>query len=211
MKNNLIFTIGHSTHRIEHFVDLLNKYSINCIVDVRSVAASGFNPQFNKEPLSKYLNKSKITYLHFADEFGARKNLPELLDEEGRVDFEKVRHGENFLLGVERLKSGITKGYTIALMCSEADPFDCHRFSLISVFLERECIEVRHILREGTIMTSSELEKKLLKRYDEKIKSSKAPIFDVDVSLNFKLAMAYRLRNKEVAYSPYRTEQVEQL
>lgn len=59
--------------------------------------------------------------MHFAEEFGARYGDPNLLDDEGKVDFEKVRKSWNFQNGVERLWQGINKGFTIALMCSESD------------------------------------------------------------------------------------------
>jgi hypothetical protein len=43
----------------------------------------------------------------------------------------------------------------------------------------------------------------LLKKYDKKI--PKTDIFE-NVSLNEQLKVAYRLRNKEIAYSPYANE-----
>ena len=78
-------------HQIDFFHELLKAYSINCLIDVRSVAASFYNPQYNKEPLSNFLKANGINYLHFAEEFGARHTDPDLLDEDGNVDFEKVR------------------------------------------------------------------------------------------------------------------------
>jgi hypothetical protein len=53
--------------------------------------------------------------MHLQEEFGARHSDPDLLDEKGKVDFAKVRKTWNFKNGVERLQSGIDKGYTIAL------------------------------------------------------------------------------------------------
>src|SRR5881227_321241 len=131
----VIYTIGHSSHQIDYFLELLKIFSINCVIDVRSIAASSYNPQFNKEPLSNFLKNNQIAYLHFAEEFGARHTDPDLLDEEGKVDFEKVRMAWLFKSGVERLWKGVEKGFIIALMCSEAEPFDCHRFSMISIAL----------------------------------------------------------------------------
>ena len=91
MKKQTIYTVGHSNHLPEYFLELLKEHSINMLIDVRSVAASSYNPQFNKELLSNYLKKNGIKYMHFAKEFGARHSEPELLDEDGKVDFEKVR------------------------------------------------------------------------------------------------------------------------
>ena len=80
----IIYTVGHSTHQLDYFLELLTEYSVNCVVDVRSVAASSYNPQYNKEPLSNFLKNNQIRYLHFAEEFGARHSDPDLLDNDGR-------------------------------------------------------------------------------------------------------------------------------
>jgi uncharacterized protein (DUF488 family) len=199
----VIYTVGHSTHQLEYFLELLQEYSVNCIVDVRSVAASSYNPQYNKEPLSNFLKNNRITYLHFSEEFGARHNDPDLLDEEGKVDFEKVRKSWNFKRGVERLWQGINKNFAIALMCSESDPLDCHRFSMVSIALEKDGFAVKHILKDKTLKSNADLELQLLKKYDKKI--PKTDIFE-NVTKNEQLKVAYRLRNKEIAYSPYAKE-----
>lgn len=196
--NNLVYTIGHSNHPIDYFNELLEAHGINCVIDVRSVPASDYNPQFNKESLSNYLKYSNITYLHFGDEFGARHTEKDLLDDSGKVDFDKVRKSDKFLAGIERLKGGLSKGFTVALMCSEAEPFDCHRFSLISYYLVRNGFIVRHILKDSTLIENSELEMRLLKKYDKKI--PKPTLFDpIILSETEQLNIAYRFRNMEVA------------
>jgi uncharacterized protein (DUF488 family) len=200
----IIYTVGHSTHKPEYFLELLQEYSVNCVVDVRSVAASGFNPQYNKEPFSNFLKNNRIAYFHFAEEFGARHNDPDLLDEEGKVDFEKVRKSWNFKRGVEQLWQEVDKGLTIALMCSESEPLDCHRFSMVSIALEKAGFKVMHILKDKTLENNAELEAELLRKYDKKI--PKADMFEPNVTLDDQLKVAYRLRNKEIAYSPYAKE-----
>jgi hypothetical protein len=204
MDKPTIYTIGHSTHQLDYFLELLKTYSVSCIIDVRSIAASSYNPQYNQEPLSNFLKNNKVAYLHFAEEFGARHRDPDLLDEDGKVDFEKVRKSWNFKRGVERLWQGIEKHFTIALMCSESDPLDCHRFSMISLALEKDGFEVKHILKDKTIKSNSDLEKELLKKYDKKI--PKPDIFTPNVSVGEQLRVAYELRNKDIAYSPYAKE-----
>ena len=201
MDRPVIYTVGHSTHSIEVFLDLLKTYSINCLIDVRSVAASSYNPQYNKEPLSNFLKANDIIYLHFSEEFGARHSDPDLLDDEGKVDFELVRKSYSFKKGVERLWQGLDKGYTIALMCSESEPFDCHRFSMVSIALEKDGFAVKHILKNKTLKTNSDLENQLLKKYEKKI--PQPDMFNPAISLDDQLKAAYRLRNKEIAFSPY--------
>lgn len=201
MDRPVIYTVGHSTHPIEFFLKLLQAYSVNCLIDVRSVAASSYNPQYNKEPLSNFLKANGITYMHFAGEFGARHTDPDLLDDEGKVNFELVRKSWHFKNGVDRLWQEVDKGFTIALMCSESEPFDCHRFSMISIALEKDSFEVKHILKDKTTKTNAQIENQLLKKYEKKI--PQPDMFQPDITLDDQLKAAYRLRNKEIAYSPY--------
>lgn len=200
MKKPVIYTIGHSTHPQAYFLELLNEYSINCLVDVRSIAASSYNPQYNKESLSDFLKANGITYLHFAEEFGARQSDPKVLDHEGRVDFIKVQKSVHFKRGVERLWQGIEKQFTITLMCSESNPMDCHRFSMISTALEKYGFQIRHILKDKTVKTTADLEHELLKKYTKRI--PKPDIFSPAVSVNEQLKVAYRLQNEEIGFLP---------
>lgn len=201
MDKPVIYTVGHSTHQLDYFLSLLNEYNVNCLIDVRSVAASSYNPQYNQEPLKNYLKNHGITYLHFPEEFGARFTDPDLLDDEGRVDFERIRKTFAFKNGMERLWQGVEKGFVIALMCSESEPLDCHRFSMVSVGLIKDGFEVKHILKDKTLKEHKELENVLLKKYDKKL--PKPDMFNPNVSIDDQLKEAYRLKNKEIGFSPY--------
>ncbi|HEX8059938.1 MAG TPA: DUF488 domain-containing protein [Cyclobacteriaceae bacterium] len=192
-----LHTVGHSTHEINYFIGLLTAYNINCVVDVRTLAASKFNPQYNKSALSASLRDSKITYMHMADEFGARHTDPALLTN-GRVDFDKVRRSESFKRGVERIRHGTNKGFRIALMCAEADPLVCHRFSLISVALKDE-FEIVHILKDKSSITQLDLEGEMLKKFKKKLLTS--DLFQSAHTYDERLKAAYRLQNDEIGYS----------
>ncbi len=198
MEKPAIYTVGHSTHPIEYFVQLLKHFQVNCIVDVRSLAASRFNPQYNKKALADSLGRVGITYLHFGEEFGARQTDPALLDAEGRVDFEKMRQSQKFKAGIQRLKEGVQQRFTIALMCSEADPLQCHRFAMISLALND--FEVKHIMKDMSFTGQHELEGQLLKMYAKSLKQLN--IFDDDSSDPENLSIAFQMLNKEVAYTP---------
>ena len=199
VKNNkyTIYTVGHSNYCINYFIELIKTFSITCIVDVRSIPASSYNPQFNKINLKKSLMHYNILYLYLGEEFGARYTNKELLDDFGKVDFDKVRNTQKFISGVQRLKAGLDKGHNISLMCSESDPFDCHRFSLISYYLVRNGFIVKHILKDKTIISNLELEDKLLKKYRKQIPTTN--LFEV-FSIKQQIKLAYKLRNKDVAF-----------
>ena len=159
--NKTIYTIGHSNHEIDYFLELLQSQKINCVVDVRSIPASKYNPQFNQKPLGAFLKKNEIIYMHFGDEFGARQEDEKLLDENGCVNFIWFQKTRAFQEGIERIDIGLEKGFKIALMCSEGNPLECHRFSMISVYLESIDIEVQHILKNKTLLSNLALEAQL--------------------------------------------------
>jgi len=194
-----VFTIGHSNHSIELLLNLLQKHNINCLIDVRSVPASSYNPQFNKDYLKGFLLQNNIQYMHFGDEFGARHNDENYLDDEGIVDFDKFRESYLFQNGIERLEQGLEKGFSIVLMCSEGDPLECHRFSMISVYLEKINIAVNHIMKDGSIKLNNILEKELLKKYSKKLPVP--DLFNPEIDKNTQLVDAYRFHNKDIGWN----------
>ena len=198
MTKPIIYTIGHSTHPINYFLELLKHYQVNCVVDVRSMPASRFNPQFNKKSLAFSLKAHGIEYLHFGEAFGARQADPRLLDDEGRVDFEKIRNTEKFKDAIGRVWTGARAGYSIALMCSEAEPLSCHRFVMISPALKD--FTVRHILKDKSFLNQEDLEEQLLIKFSKALSQTK--VFESDAGKSQKLEAAYKMMNKIAGYLP---------
>lgn len=192
----ICYTIGHSTHTFEKLLNLLNMYKINCIVDVRSSPYSKFAHWFNKENLFFFLKKAGISYFHFKNQFGARKNREDLLTN-GRVDFQKVRKTPEFQSGINRIITGLEKGRTICLLCSEKEPLDCHRFILIAYFLEKKEIKVLHILEDGSLKTNTDLEEALIKKF--KIEYNQYNLFSPVKTRDEAVEEAYLRQNKEIA------------
>jgi len=193
-----LYTIGHSTYEIEDFISLLKNNSINTIVDVRSIPYSKFASQYNRETLKYFLKKNKIYYIFMGDLLGARYEDKSLLFNDGKVNFKKVQEIKSFQDGIARLDKGITKGYNISLMCSEKEAFDCHRFGLISKFLTKNSIDVNHIYPDK-VVSQKVLEQELLKKYNKKL--PKADLFNLDITKNLQIQLAYELRNKDIAYN----------
>lgn len=198
-----LYSIGHSNQSLEDFLGLLRMYGINCVVDVRSVPASKYSPQFNQENLKWFLKSHGVHYLFFGEEFGARRF--DCIDEEnGQVDFERAIATPNFKQGVARLTNGLEKGFRIALMCSEADPLECHRFSLVSRYFYDQGLDVQHIMKDGKLASHDILEKEMIEGY---LHSRKHHLPEVDLLFGTytkeeQRIDAYRLKNKEIGYKP---------
>lgn len=196
----IVYTVGHSNHTIPVFLTLLETVAITCVVDVRSTPFSRYNPQYNREVLQATLRDRGVAYLHFGREFGARHTRPELLDPQtGRVDFEKVQQTTPFQQGVRRLREGVSKGFRIALLCAEADPFFCHRFGMISGYLAQNGWQVRHILKDRSVIDNVVLEQWLLSTYAAALQPD---LFGPPPEPAAQLAPAYRLHNREIGYQP---------
>jgi uncharacterized protein (DUF488 family) len=127
---NIIFTIGHSTRTIDEFINLLNAYGINLLVDVRTIPKSRHNPQFCKEPLAQALRNSNIGYKHMKGLGGLRhanKDSPNMAwrnsSFRGYADYMQTK---GFLHSLKDLIE-LSKKKKVAIMCAEAVPWRCHR------------------------------------------------------------------------------------
>lgn len=181
-------------------MELLKKHDVNCIVDVRSVPASKYTPQFNMEPLRWFLKSHDIQYLYFGEEFGARRT--DCLDANEQVNFEMAVETSNFKRGVERLMKGLEKGYRISLMCSEANPLECHRFSLVSRYFYDNGLDVQHILKGAELAPHKDLEDEMIQEY---LHSRKYHVPEVDelfgsYTLENQRRDAYRQKNREIGF-----------
>jgi uncharacterized protein (DUF488 family) len=144
-----IWTIGHSTRKIDTFISLLEENGINLIADVRSFPGSKRYPQFNKEALAKSPQEHGIHYEHFAELGGRRKPRPDSRNIawrnasfRGYADYMET---EEFRRGVDRLVDLAKSAGSTAIMCAEAVWWRCHR-ALISDYLKARGIDVIHIL-----------------------------------------------------------------
>lgn len=67
-----IYTIGHSDHEKETFLEMLHDVSIEVLVDVRSFPGSRKFPVFSKDTMSAWLGDNGIEYYHLPQLGGRR-------------------------------------------------------------------------------------------------------------------------------------------
>ncbi len=160
MQKRTLFTIGHSTHAVEHFIALLRDHDVQAICDVRSVPYSQHNPQFNRESLQEELRKVAIHYVFLGKQLGARSDNPACYID-GKVQYNYLVDEPIFAEGLRRLRNGIDR-FRVALMCAERDPLTCHRTILVCRELRARDLSIEHILADGSIETNSAAEKRLM-------------------------------------------------
>ncbi len=157
-QRQVIFTIGHSNHELEAFLNLLEQHKINVIADVRSSPYSKYATWFNKNVLSKSLDEINIRYLFLGDVLGGRPEGAEFYDDKGYVLYYHLAQSPKFEEGIERLLNRISNFY-VALLCGEEDPTNCHRRLLISRILIERNVDVLHIRGDGSIQSECEVAK----------------------------------------------------
>jgi uncharacterized protein (DUF488 family) len=158
--HELIYTVGHSTHPIEIFLDLLKQHAVACLADVRRFPGSRRHPQFNQAELGKSLEDAGIRYL-WVQELGGRraaldKNKPSKntgLRNTSFRNYADYMATTEFAKAVAQLLSD-PKLCRTAVMCSEGLFWRCHR-RLISDYLLALGVEVRHILPTGKLQQHS--------------------------------------------------------
>ena len=179
---------------LENMFAVLRSYGVSYLADVRSVPYSKQYPQCNSNSLEMAGKRFSVPYIHIP-ELGAKaspeqdvfskasdiffddifpiaaSNRPEKtklnIDDE-IVDFQKFRSDELFNQGIKRVQRAYDKNFTLALMCSEKEPINCHRYFLVSRKLEQcfgDWLEVEHIVKyksgEITTVTNSQLNEEL--------------------------------------------------
>jgi uncharacterized protein (DUF488 family) len=146
----IVWTIGHSTHSADAFVNLLRAHAIERLVDIRTVPRSRRNPQFNRDELPGTLAAAGIAYLHIPGLGGLRRPLRDSQNTAWRNDSfrgyadymqtaEFSRSLEELILTSERQR--------VSIMCAEALPWQCHR-SLVSDALVAQGVAVLHIFSD---------------------------------------------------------------
>lgn len=178
-----LFTIGHSAHSLDKFVHLLDDNGVMTLVDVRTMPASRYQPQFNRASLEYFLPQRSIQYVFAGKYLGGRPSDPtcyksRVLPAEGadylhEVDYPEVMKRTWFVNGIQRLLE-LADEQTTVIMCSEEDPALCHRHHLIAKFILREHpeVKVQHIRGDGIVFSAASL----LTAVDEQL-ADQPPLF----------------------------------
>src|ERR1700676_1677737 len=69
-----LFTIGHTNHSLDAFVDLLKQHSVAAVADVRSQPYSRRLEHFSREWLAAEVDTAGIKYVLLGQELGARRD-----------------------------------------------------------------------------------------------------------------------------------------
>lgn len=148
-----LLTIGYGGERTsEEFLDLLRRYGVKFLVDVRTKPFSKFRPEFSRENIEFLAKRAGLTYVFMGDTLGG---MPADLAcyTDSKVDYAKVREKAWFTRGIDRLEQGWKAGHRVALMCAELEPDRCHRSKLVGEALIARGVLIGHIDEDGGVIT----------------------------------------------------------
>lgn len=149
----LLWTIGHSTRRLDDFVAVLEAHAIECVADVRRFPGSRRLPQFAAAALEASLAERGIAY-RWMPALGGRRRA----DRDAVPAPSAWRHAafrayadhlasEEFADGLAELLS-IVHGLRTAAMCAEVLWWRCHRRLIADAALSLG-VPVAHIRDAG--------------------------------------------------------------
>lgn len=151
MSGPTVYTVGHSTRSFEELVGLLRAHGVRRLVDVRTVPRSRRHPHFSREALVESLPAAGIEYRWLRELGGLRRPRPDSPNTGWRNEsfrgFADHMQTAEFAAAVEELLA-LAQGDDLAIMCSEAVPWRCHR-SLVGDALLVRGAKVLDIMSAG--------------------------------------------------------------
>ena len=147
----VIFSVGHSTRPPDERLDLLTQHGVAAIADVRRFPGSRRFPQFDSGQLAAALERIGICYMHFLELGGRRRSRaggPNTAWRNGAFrGYADHMATPEFAAGLAALLA-LGAEAQVALLCSEALWWRCHRRLIADVLIVRGH-PVEHILGRG--------------------------------------------------------------
>jgi uncharacterized protein (DUF488 family) len=144
----VIHTIGHSTRQASELMDLLERYAIRTLVDIRRYPRSRRYPHFNSELLVGTCAERGVEYVHLGALGGRRRprrdSINTALKNESFRGYADHMKTAEFSEGLGKLLR-LAENSPTAMMCAEALWWQCHR-ALLSDTLVALGHTVRHIV-----------------------------------------------------------------
>jgi len=156
-----LYTVGHSNLSLPLFVHALQRFEINSVADVRSRPQSGRFPHFSQPDFEVALREAGFRYIFLGEELGGRPDDPRAYREDGLVNYRVRRRARGFQAGIERVIAELESA-SVALVCAEEDPLQCHRFLMVCPELKLCGVMPLHIRKEEQIETQQQAEERLL-------------------------------------------------
>ncbi|OYT37293.1 MAG: hypothetical protein B6U89_07560 [Desulfurococcales archaeon ex4484_58] len=149
----IVYTIGYGGRSLDELIDLLKRYNVERVVDIRRWVKSIRLPEFSGENLSRILPQYNIDYV-WLDMLGGYRRFGVDIEDYGIANcFESegfrayatyITRSPNVKPYLEKL-ARLVDEKTSVLMCREKIPWRCHR-KILSDYLLAKGFKVIHII-----------------------------------------------------------------
>lgn len=133
-----VYTLGTGLRSLEDFIEIINSYNIDTVIDVRSYPSSKFE-YFKKINLEPLLRKEMLEYHYLGKELGGFRK-------EGYDHYIMTKEFEEGI----KLLEGIASTKVSVIICAERFPWKCHR-KYIAQALQKKGWIIEHILDKGKV------------------------------------------------------------
>jgi uncharacterized protein (DUF488 family) len=143
-----IWTAGYEGQSLSGFLNRLTGEGVSLVVDVREMPLSR-KPGFSKSAMAAALTGVGIAYRHLR-ELGCPKRIRDRF----REDHDWTRYTRSYLAHLKTQDAALVElsrlasESSVALLCYEADPAQCHRSCVARTVAAALRAEVVHILRD---------------------------------------------------------------
>lgn len=147
-----MLTVGHGTATQDGFAATLRAVDVESVVDIRIAPGSRRHPQFGRPALESWLPNMGVEYRWEKRLGGFRKLPPDspdvaLRNHSFRAYAAHMRTDEFSAAADELL--GDAAARRVAVMCSEAVWWRCHRRLLADYLVLNRNVDVRHVMPDG--------------------------------------------------------------
>ena len=148
----VVTTVGHGNLGAEEFAGLLRGAGIERLLDIRRYPGSRRHPWFGAREMARWLGDAGVEHVLLPELGGRRKPSPDSPNTAWRVDqfaaYADHMATVEFRSGIDRLLELADR--PLAVMCSEALWWRCHRRLVADHLVLVEGVGVEHLFPDGT-------------------------------------------------------------
>lgn len=149
-----IVTVGHGTLDADEFAELLGEAAVRSVVDVRRYPGSRRSPHFGSDAMLRWLPERGVDYVAVSALGGRRRASDDRTNAAWRNPqfraYADHMATPEFRAGIVQLTSAHTS-VRVAVMCSEAVWWRCHRRLLADHLELIEQVPVVHLFHDGRL------------------------------------------------------------
>jgi uncharacterized protein (DUF488 family) len=148
-----VVTIGHSNYSLAQFMNMVEAFGVDVVVDIRRRPFSSYVPHFNKPFLGSSLISAGKCYVH--EEALGHKRDPRpttkhtALRSVGAAFVDHLQNSLDAQKALDRIVQWVVKERTIGIVCAEAKVVNCHRRYVADALVAERGISVVHVLGPG--------------------------------------------------------------